>query len=406
MGFISKRLHDTGDPIGETTNIVQSLEKRGIDVIKLIMGDPARYFGTQQNVAKAYENAINEGKTFYLEGPGLSELRSAVVERYSDLYNINFSKDKVIITQGVIEALQFLNHALIYKNDSAILLAPFFTQYVPCITLQEGKPSIAYHDEAKDWDINMESIENALKKSSKKPKYMLITTPNNPTGTVIPEKSIKEIVEFAKNNDLFIVSDEIYDEIIYNHAKFTSIGKIAKGIPHMILNGASKNYIATGFRIGFSIIPEEDKKSKELMEAFTKLSYSRLSANTPSQYAVLEGLRNKKAHNNYISSILPKIASRSTLAAKLINKTEYLRAIIPNSAFYVFAKINLKLLDIKNDKEFVETLLKEEHVHLTKGSSFGMEGYVRLVSLPEEKIIKEAIERIERFCKRHKRNIT
>ena len=401
MVFLSKRIYRMGDPIGETAGIVQKVEKKGISVTKLIMGDPSRYFKLQENVAQAYKTAITQSKTFYIEGPGLAALRSAVVDRYSDMYGIEFNSDKVIITQGVIEALQFLNRALIYKNDKAIIVAPFFTQYVPCITSQEGKPLIAYYNESKDWNLDVESIEKTIKKEKIKPKYLLITTPNNPTGTVLSENSLKELVEFAKNNDIFIISDEVYDEIIYNGAKFTSIGKVAKGIPHMILNGASKNYVATGFRIGFSIIPEDDKKSDKLREVFIKLSYSRLSANTPSQYAILEGLKNKKAHERFIKSVLPKIERRSKLAAKLINETGHLSAVVPNSAFYVFSKINFDHLDLKNDKEFVEKLIEEEHVQLTRGSSFGTPGYVRLVSLPQEEVIVEAVKKIERFCKNH-----
>lgn len=390
------------DPTGETASIIKELEGKNITVTNFIMGDPSKYFRIQKNIKDAYNKAVNSGKTFYLPGPGLPQLRDEVSNRYLKLYDIDFDKDKVIITQGVVEALQFLNHSLIYKNDSALLLAPFFTQYLPCVTQQEGRPLISNLNEFNKWEIDIDDMERLFKISKSKPKYLLITTPNNPTGSILSEKSIRKIVEFGKNHDIFLVSDEIYDEIIYNGAKFISLGKVAKGVPHMILNGASKNYMATGFRIGFSIIPEEDKKSKKLRDSFIKLSYSRLSANTPSQYAILEGLKNKKAHNKFIKEILPKIQTRSNLITNLVNKTEYLATIKPVGAFYVFAKIDFTKLNIKNDKEFVEKLLKEEHIQITKGSSFGLPGYVRIISLPEEKIIHTAIKNIEHFCNRHK----
>ncbi len=389
-----------GDSEGEEVSIIRELEKRNTKVTKLVMGDPSRYFEIQKNIKDAYNKAVNSGKTFYLDGPGLPELRDEVSNRYLKLYGIEAGKDKIIITQGVIEALQFLNYSIIYKNDNALLLAPFFTGYAPCVTLQEGRPLISNLKESDKWEIDIEDMERLLRIS--KPKYLLITTPNNPTGSILSKKSMEKIVEFGKNHDIFLVSDEIYDEIIYNGAKFTSLSKVATGVPHMILNGASKNYMATGFRIGFSIIPEEDKKSKELRDSFVKLSYSRLSANTPSQYAILEGLRNKKSHEKFIKGILPKIQTRSNLITNLINKTEYLTAIRPVGAFYVFAKIDFTKLDIKDDKEFVEKLLKEEHIQITKGSSFGFPGYVRIVSLPEEKIIYDVIRKIDEFCNRHK----
>lgn len=401
MGFISKKLSHTGDPIGENADLVDNLQKNGVKPIKLIMGDPARYFKIQDNVIKAYQTAVAEGKNFYLEGQGLEELREAVTERYSRMYNVDFDKNNVIITQGVVEALQFLNHTLIYGGDPAILVAPFFTQYIPSITLHEGVPLLAHYNESKDWDLDIDDIKQTLKKAKQKPKYLLITNPSNPTGTVSSEKSLKEVVEFAKDNDLFLVADEVYDEIVYNGAKFVSLSKLAKGIPHMIFNGASKNYLATGFRVGFSIIPENDPKSRALLEAFVKLSYSRLSANTPSQYAMLEGLRNTAEHAKAMSYFVPQIAKRSNTAAKLVNETEYLTTVQPNSAFYIFPRINFDLLTIKDDTTFVRELLKEVHVQLTRGSNFGMPGYIRIVTLPDESSLTDAIGRIERFCKAH-----
>ncbi len=401
MGFITKAVNDVEDPLTESQAIAESIESRGNNVIKLNMGDPAKYFRTPQNIIDAYTNALQEGKTSYLPGQGLMELRAVVAERYSDLYRLRFGADAVTITQGAVEALDFLNRSVISKNDSAILLAPFFTQYLPYILLQEGVPLMANYDEKRGWDINFEALERTVKKG-KKPKYLLLGNPNNPTGTTLAEGSLRRLVEFANNNDLFIVSDEIYDEIIQRD-RFISIGQVASGVPYMILNGASKNYFATGFRIGFSIIPGDDKKSAELRHAFVKLAFSRLSTNVPAQHAILEGMAAKKEHAAFMQTVLPKIHGRRSLAAKLVNESGFLNAVMPDSAFYVFAKIDFEKLNLKDDREFVGLLLKEQHVQLTRGSSFGMEGYVRFVTLPEESQIEEAIARVKKFCKNHEK---
>ncbi len=401
--FISNSMSSMADPFGETAETVRRLESSGTNVIKLIIGDPSRYFKIQENIAEAYTRAVTSGKTFYTEGQGLLLLREAVANRYAGMYAADFSADDVIITQGVVEALDFLNRSLVSKNDRALLMAPFFTQYAPSITINGGMPLIAHYSETKNWGITYEDLEKTLRGRSRKPKYMLITNPNNPTGSILSEKNLREVIEFAKDNEIFLVSDEIYDEIVYNGVKLASVSKLGEGVPRMILNGASKNYAATGFRLGFSIIPGEDKKSKQLREAFVKLSYSRLSANTPSQYAMVEGLENKQAHKKFIRDMVSKIATRTNLASKIINQTAYLSSIKPSGAFYVLAKINLGLLDIKTDAEFVQKLITEEHVQLTRGSSFGTPGYVRLVSLPPEDVLVEAVRRVERFCKRHRK---
>ena len=200
-----------------------------------------------------------------------------------------------------------------------------------------------------------------------------------------------------------MISDEIYDEILYKGTKFTSVSSLAKGVPHMILNGASKNLIATGFRIGFCITPENDKKSVSLRDSISILSNSRLSANTPSQYAVAEGISNKEEHKKALRDFIDKVERRSSLSYKLSQESEFLKAVKPTSAFYIFPQIDLNILKINTDKDFVELLLKEEHLQVIRGSGFGMPGFIRMVTLPSEDKITEAFSCIERFCKRHKK---
>ncbi len=271
--------------------------------------------------------------------------------------------------------------------------------------MEGATPIFANHEFSNNWDINTESLIQTIKNSGKnKPKYILVTNPNNPTGTVPSEKSLKEVVEIAKNNDIFLISDEIYDELLFNDAKFTSVSQVAKGVPHMILNGASKNLFATGFRIGFSIIPESDKKSLALKNAISMLCNSRLSANTPAEYAITEGISNTKKRTEVLKEVLKRIEKTSNLAYDLIKESEYLEVVKPNSAFYIFPRIKLNKLNIHTDKEFTELLLREQHLEILRGSGFGMDGFIRLVTLPEEDVIKEAFSRIEKFCNFHKKN--
>ncbi len=402
--FISEAGSNIENPILEQGRIAREMESQGSRLIKINIGDPGMYFQLPKNIAWAYKKAIDEGHTSYLEEQGLKDLRDAVSTRYEDLYGISFSLDNVVVTQGVSEALSFMNQAMIDKGDSAVIFKPFFTEYLTYLKLSNGMGIFPSLDERNGWDIDPDGLEMALKyHKGKKPKYMLITNPNNPTGTALSEKGIRAAIEAAKDNDMYIVSDEVYDEMLHDNATFTSVGKLAKGIPHMLLNGASKNYMATGLRIGFAIFPEEDRKSASIKKAFLGMAGARLSANTPSQYAMLEGLRNREKHQQFLAGKLPQISRQSELAYKLINETGFFNAVKPDSAFYLFARINFDMLGIKDDKEFVELLLREQNVQLTRGSGFGMPGFIRIVTLPSEAVLTDAINRIKRFCEAHQR---
>ena len=402
--FISQAGSNIENPILEQGRIAREMERQGSKLIKINLGDPGMYFRMQKNIIWAYKKALDDGHTNYLEEQGLPELREAVSKRYRSLYGMEFSQDDVVITQGVSEALSFMNQSIIDDGDAAVIFRPFFTEYLTYLGLSGGVALLPALDEKNGWDINIGELEGVLKNhKGRKPKYMLITNPNNPTGTVLSEKAMREAIEIAKDNGMFIVSDEVYDELLYSGARFTSVGNIAKGIPHMLLNGASKNYMATGLRTGFAIFPEQDAKTQALKAAFLGMAGARLSANTPSQYAMLEGLRNKGKHDEFMREKVEQIARQSELAAKLINETGFFTAVRPNSAFYLFARIHLDRLSIKDDKEFVELLLREQKVQLTRGSGFGMEGFIRIVTLPSEAVLAESIVRIKKFCEAHRR---
>ncbi len=403
--FVIEHISKIENPLAELVDIANSLRKNGHKILSLSVGDPVNYVKTPDFIIEKYIEALKLGRTFYESWGGNKKLKEAVSKRYNDLYKVNYNTEDVIITQGVSEALQFTNTSLLSKGDTALIISPFFTQYLPNIIMEGATPIFANHEFSNNWDINTESLIQTIKNSGKnKPKYILVTNPNNPTGTVPSEKSLKEVVEIAKNNDIFLISDEIYDELLFNDAKFTSVSQVAKGVPHMILNGASKNLFATGFRIGFSIIPESDKKSLALKNAISMLCNSRLSANTPAEYAITEGISNTKKRTEVLKEVLKRIEKTSNLAYDLIKESEYLEVVKPNSAFYIFPRIKLNKLNIHTDKEFTELLLREQHLEILRGSGFGMDGFIRLVTLPEEDVIKEAFSRIEKFCNFHKKN--
>lgn len=402
--FVIENISKVENPLAELNDIINTLNLDKNELLNLSLGDPARYMKTPNFVIEKYIEALKLGRTFYEDWSGNKKLKEAVAKRYKILYNVNYNSNDIIITQGVSEALQFTNTSLLSKGEKALIVAPFFTQYLPNILLEGATPIFAQHDFNNNWDINTESLIKTIKNCEKnKPKYILVTNPNNPTGTVPSEKTLKEVVEIAKDNDIFLISDEIYDELLFKDTKFTSVSKLARGVPHMILNGASKNLFATGFRIGFCIIPEEDKKSIELKNAISILCNSRLSANSPAEYAVTEGVIDTTKRKEFLNEALERIEKTSNLAYKLAKESRYLDVVKPNSTFYIFPRINLNELKIRNDKEFTEKLLKEQHLQVLRGSGFGMDGFIRLITLPEEQVVAEAFSRLEKFFKNNKK---
>ncbi len=326
-------------------------------------------------------------------------LREAIAQRHAELYNLNIGAERILITQGISEALQFINIALIDRGDKAVMVRPYYPSYMPYISIVGGKVIFADADEQNNWSINTDELKKSIK-GVKGIKYMLITTPNNPAGYVLSRKMLSEIVDIANDNDMFLISDEIYDELVFKGG-FTSLSEVAKGIPYMILNGMSKNFNATGFRLGYMLLPNEDEKSTQLLAKLIDLARMRLSANTPAQFAFAEGLRDPKAHAKEVSYLREAIKKRVEFTAKKVNKSSYMHAVMPSGAFYVFPKITMEKLALGSDKEFVSKLLLEDYVQVTRGSGFGMPGHIRIVALPSTDVLGEAIEKIEGFCKRH-----
>ena len=390
--------------IREEDDFADELRRKGKKVIKLSSGDPALYYPTPRYIIDAYTNALTAGKTSYSRSQGVLELVEAIIGRYKSRYGLSLSEGDVMVTSGVAEALTFLNSAVINPGDSAIILKPYYTQYPVAIQMFGGKLLLGSYDEAAGWSIDLDGLSKLVKKSrtaAKRIKYLLITNPNNPTGTVLPRKALKEVVEIASENRIPLVSDEIYDEILFGGASFTSVCELAKGIPYLVLNGASKAFDATGFRIGYVLAPEGDKVSEDLKRKLTDYCRVRLCANTPAQFAVAEAMSNVKEHEKTVGQLIRAIEGVVGSAMKLLKENPYLSAVRPNGAFYIFPRIDMGSLKLKDDREFVHSLLSEKLVQTTRGSGFGAPNHFRIVALAPEDVMSDSIGRVNDFCRAH-----
>ncbi len=408
MLSFTKRSEYVKNPILEMDALAAELSRKGRDVIKLNRGDPPLYFKTPTYMIEAYIEALKENMTNYSSASGTAELKEAVSRRYKRMYGVSVDHAGVIATAGVTEALSFINHSMIEKGDSAILFRPHYPQYLPRLMSENGTPVYCDQLMEQDWDVHLEGFElriASLKRSGriKHVKYVIVTNPCNPTGKTIPRKTLARIAELSNENNLLIISDEIYDEIVYHGAKFTSMSEAAVGIPHILLNGSSKNYDSTGFRVGFIVIPGDDKTSMSLKEKFTDYALTRLSINTPAQHAVAEGINNVKEHRKAMKVMVKGMQERAETTVRAIRGNRHLDVVMPDSTFYVFPRIRLSGLDFRTGDEFVKSALLEEGVQLTRGSAFGAPSNFRIVALPGKEVLEEAMSRINRMCARHSR---
>lgn len=408
MGFLSKKSVHATNSIRELDGIAEKMREGGRKITKLNIGDPAAYFPTPKYIIDAYVEALREGRTSYSTSHGIKELTSAVSARYKRMYNLDSSNEDIMVTQGVSEALMFLNSALIDNGDMAITFKPYYPEYLSHLKLNGGDMLFENYEESRGWEIDTDRLERSLAKMRsdgkiKKVKYMILANPNNPTGTVLGRKVLGEIADLASEYGIFLISDEIYDEIVYNGSRFTSIAGLAEGVPHIIIHGASKCYDSTGFRIGFAIVPGNDGVSMDIKKSMRDMANLRLSSNTPAQYALTEGLNNVAEHKKAVSHMASMVEAQANFMTKMANSTGFMNAVEPKGAFYILPKLNMERLDVKDDKEFVQKLLVEEQVQLARGSGFGAENHVRMVVLANKDILGEAVDRIERFCKRHSR---
>lgn len=409
MGILSHRSKYAANPIREDDALADKLKRSGKKIIKLSTGDPPSYIPTPSYIVNAYVKALKEGHTGYSRSEGIWEMIHAVIGRYKRMYNVNLKEEDVISTQGISEGFSFMNSSLINEGDYAITFRPYFPAYVSNLGLAGGRFIFEDYNESDSWGIDADAVGRSISKARKSPKgrrikYMLLANPNNPTGRMLHRSTLKELVDIANENKLLLISDEIYDEIVYNGAKFNSMSQLAKGIPHVILYGASKNYEATGFRIGFMIVPEQDKVSTEIKTIFADYARSRLSINTPAQYAVAEAINNVKEHKKAIKHLVKLVEERTNYAVDLLEKNTYMSTVRPNGAFYILPKVNMKELTLKDDADFVRKLLVEENIQIIRGSGFGAPNHIRLVSLASKDILGHAINRINAFCDRHARH--
>ncbi len=386
---ISKKVAGVEYAIRDIVLAARKVEQTGMKVDYLNIGDPVQFgFQPPDNVKEAMINAIRKGENYYSASEGLKELRVEIAKK-ENTKGLSISADDILITNGVSEGLDMVMSSIVEEGDEVLLPGPYYPPYASYVRLHGGIPV----EFAVDLDNSTPDIDDIKSKITSKTIAICLISPNNPTGIVFNESSLKKLVEIANQHNLYIICDEIYDQIIFDQ-KFVGIGKVAGDSPVIVLNGFSKVHLMSGWRIGY-IAFNQSSKLDALRENLPKLARVRIATNLPVQYAALESLRGPQG---YISEFVSELKKRRDLVVKRLNSMPGLSCPNPQGAFYAFPKIEDNRFG--TDKEFVQKLLESKGVLTVHGSGFGEKygsGHFRLVYLPSLEILDSAMNKIEEF---------
>lgn len=365
------------------------LKKEGIDVVSFGVGEPD--FNTPKNIIEAATRAMEEGKTKYTATSGIVELKEAIAKKLHDDNGLNYGTKNIIISTGAKQSLANVFMAILNPGDEVIIPVPYWVSYPELVKLSDGVPVFIETKKENDFKVTYDELKSVLSENT---KAIVINSPNNPTGTVYSKKDLEVIAKFAEENDLIIISDEIYEKLIYGKEKHISIASLSEDAfkRTVVINGFSKAYAMTGWRIGYAACYDE-----ELIKVMNNVQ-SHMTSNTNSiaQFAALEALNGDQ---ETIKNMVKEFSLRRELMIELISESENLTFIEPKGAFYVMIDVSkvLKKANIKGSMEFANLLLKEENVVVIPGIAFGEDNFIRLSYATSKEEIIKGLKRIKEF---------
>ncbi len=391
----SSRVSELEYAIRDVALLADKIEKEtGEKVIRLNIGDPTYYdFDVPDSIKKAMKEAVEEGYNYYSSSLGVMELRESIVKLEKELRGVSIQVDDVVVTNGLSEAIMAIIGASLNPGEKILVPSPTYPPYISATKFYNAIPVEYKTVEEEGWLPDIDDIRNRV---DEKTKAIVVINPNNPTGAVYTSSLLKEIVDIAGEHGLFVISDEIYDRLVFEGSRAPSLAEVNSDVPTLILNGFSKVYLATGWRVGYIYRLDEEGLLDDIWNGIIKYLLIRISGVTPAQVALARTILSSK---NYLKKYLSELRKRRDYAYKRIQEIDGLTAVKPKGALYIFPRIETKRY--VDDKEFVIKLLEQEKVLVVNGSGFGREGqgHFRAVFLPPIKIQEEAYDRIERFLR-------
>ena len=380
----------------------KKMEEEGHRIIKLNIGNPAA-FGFEAPDEITQDVIRNMAKASgYTESHGFFEPRKAIMHYTQQKSIKNVDVDDIIIGNGVSELIVMVMQGLINNDDEVLIPKPDYPLWTASVTLAGGKPVHYVCDEGANWFPDPNDIKAKI---TDKTKAIVVINTNNPTGALYSVELLKEIIEIARQNNLIIFADEIYDKVLYDRHQHTSIASLAEDVLFVTLNGLSKNYRACGYRSGWLVFSGAKDKAKDYMEGLNMLASMRLCANVPGQLAIQTALGGYQSINDLVAPS-GRLFKQREIAYDGLTSIPGVSCVKPLAAMYLFLKLDPKLYAIDDDQKFILDLLIDQKVLVVQGSGFNWDdnNHLRIVFLPNEDELKEAIKRVDKYLAQKRRN--
>ncbi|MDD2524490.1 MAG: pyridoxal phosphate-dependent aminotransferase [Endomicrobiaceae bacterium] len=372
----------------------KKLKSQGIDVISFGTGEPD--FDTPQNIKDFAIDAINKGFTKYCPVAGTVELKNAIINKFKKENNLDYTADEIIVSCGAKHSLYNIFQAIFNEGDEVIIPAPYWVSYPDMALLAGAKPVIIKTEDKNSFKINPNTISNVV---TNKTKALILNSPSNPTGSTYTREELEKIAKVCIDNKLLIISDEIYEKLVYDNFKFYSIAEISPEVKAqtLVVNGVSKAFAMTGWRIGYTAGP------KEIISAMTKIQSQ--STSNPTSISLKAATEALNGPQDSIELMRIEFEKRRNYIVERLNKMGEIECLNPSGAFYVFPNVS-KLLGkkyngkiINTDMELADYLLDQAKVAVVPGTAFGASGYIRLSYATSMENIQKGLDRIESALK-------
>ena len=388
------------DVRGPVVDEAARMEENGTNVLKLNIGNPAPFgFRTPDEVIYDMSRQLTECEG-YSNSKGLFSARKAIMQ-YAQLKKLpNVSVEDIYTGNGVSELINLSMSALLDNSDEVLVPAPDYPLWTACVTLAGGTAVHYICDEQSEWYPDIEDIK---KKITDKTKAIVIINPNNPTGALYPREVLQQIVDVAREHQLIIFSDEIYDRLVMDDLEHVSIASLAPDLFCVTFSGLSKSHMIAGYRIGWMVLSGNKALGKDYIEGINMLSNMRLCSNVPAQSIVQTALGGYQSVGEYI---VPggRIYEQREYIYKALNDIPGISAVKPKAAFYIFPKIDTQKFNIVNDEQFALDLLREKKILIIHGGGFNWDkpDHFRVVYLPRIEVISDAMEKLADFLSTYK----
>ena len=388
------------DVRGPVVDEAARMEENGTNVLKLNIGNPAPFgFRTPDEVIYDMSRQLTDCEG-YSNSKGLFSARKAIMQ-YAQLKKLpNVTVEDIYTGNGVSELINLSMSALLDNGDEVLVPAPDYPLWTACVTLAGGTAVHYICDEQSEWYPDIEDIK---KKITDKTKAIVIINPNNPTGALYPREVLQQIVDVAREHELMIFSDEIYDRLVMDDYEHVSIASLAPDLFCVTFSGLSKSHMIAGYRIGWMVLSGNKALGKDYIEGLNMLSNMRLCSNVPAQSIVQTALGGYQSVGEYI---VPggRIYEQREYVYKALNDIPGISAVKPKAAFYIFPKIDTARFNITNEEQFALDLLREKKILIIHGGGFNWDkpDHFRVVYLPRTEILKDATGKLADFLASYK----